>query len=102
MGLRQGGEERQDPQASEEAAVWLQRLRVEDSPRVRAEFSAWIRKGATNLEEFLFAQAIWKELDHRTVNQSSIFRHRSVARLRMRRNSLKSSGRLGWGDDGLQ
>jgi transmembrane sensor len=49
---------------SEEAALWLHRLNHEDTPAVRAEFSAWIKKAAVNLEEFLFAQAVWKELDH--------------------------------------
>src|SRR5262249_15310936 len=60
MGLSQD----KDLKASEEAAVWLQRLREQETPELRAEFSAWIRKGATNLEEFLFSQAIWKEMDH--------------------------------------
>lgn len=48
---------------AEEAALWLLRLQREDTPAVRAEFSAWIRKGATHLQEFLFAQAIWREFD---------------------------------------
>lgn len=52
-----------DLRSAEEAAVWLQRLRAEDSPEVHAEFSAWVREGAKNLEEFLFAQALWKEMD---------------------------------------
>jgi len=64
MGLKQGGKDGGNLQASEEAAVWLQRLREHDTPEVRAEFSAWVRKGAVNLEEFLFAQATWKELDY--------------------------------------
>lgn len=49
---------------AEEAAAWLLRLQHEDTPAVRAEFSSWVRKGAANLQEFLFAQAIWQELDH--------------------------------------
>lgn len=53
-----------DFKASEEAALWLHRLQHEDTPEVRADFSAWIRKAAVNLEEFLFAQAVWKEFDH--------------------------------------
>lgn len=50
-------------QAAEEAAMWLQRLREEDSPQTREAFSAWMGKGAENLQEFLFAQALWKEMD---------------------------------------
>lgn len=48
----------------EEAALWVQRLRHEDSPAMRAEFSAWVGQGTRHLEEFLFAQALWKEMDH--------------------------------------
>ncbi len=53
-----------DFKAAEEAAVWLQRLNHEDTPEVRAAFSTWIKQAAANLEEFLFAQAVWKEFDH--------------------------------------
>lgn len=53
-----------DLKVSEEAAVWLFRLHEEDTPTVRAEFDAWVRQGAANLQEFLLAQAIWKEMDH--------------------------------------
>ena len=53
-----------DFKTSEEAALWLHRLEHEDSAETRAEFAVWIRSGAGNLEEFLFAQAVWKELDH--------------------------------------
>jgi hypothetical protein len=53
-----------DMKTSEEAAVWLHRLREEDGEEVRAAFSAWIKQGAGNLEEFLFAQAMWQELAH--------------------------------------
>jgi Fe2+-dicitrate sensor, membrane component len=60
MGLKQ----ETDLKVSEEAAMWLHRLQEQDRPQVRAEFSQWVRKGATHLEEFLFAQAIWKEMDH--------------------------------------
>jgi transmembrane sensor len=65
MGLKQTSHSSDgDLQVSQEAAVWLQRLREQDTPEVRAEFAAWIRQGATNLQEFLFAQAVWQELDH--------------------------------------
>lgn len=60
MGMRQ----EQDMRASEEAALWLQRLRDEDTPEVRAAFSDWVRRGVGNLQEFLLAQAMWRELDH--------------------------------------
>lgn len=53
-----------DFKTSEEAALWLHRLEHEDSAETRAAFAAWVRAGAGNLEEFLFAQAVWKEFDH--------------------------------------
>ncbi len=49
---------------SEEAALWLHRLEREDSAATRADFSCWVKQGARNLEEFLLAQAVWRELDH--------------------------------------
>ena len=47
-----------DLKTSEEAALWLHRLEHEDSAETRAAFAAWVRNGARNLEEFLFAQAV--------------------------------------------
>lgn len=47
---------------AEEAAWWLHRLEQENTPQAQAEFAAWIRKGSVHLEEFLFAQAMWREL----------------------------------------
>ena len=68
MGLTLGDGDMTIPQEdfriSEEAALWLHRLRQDDSDESRAQFAAWIRKGAASLEEFLFAQAVWQELDH--------------------------------------
>ena len=49
--------------AADEAAWWLHRLEQENTPEVQAEFLAWIRKASVHLEEFLFAQAVWRELD---------------------------------------
>lgn len=54
----------EDFRIAEEAALWLQRLEREDTPQVHAEFSAWIKRGAVNLQEFLFAKAVWMELGH--------------------------------------
>lgn len=56
--------DRENIQVSEEAALWLQRLEQEDSPEVHKEFSEWLRGGALHVQEFLFAQAVWKEFDH--------------------------------------
>ncbi|MBS0421414.1 MAG: FecR domain-containing protein [Proteobacteria bacterium] len=53
----------EDFKVAEEAAQWLFRLKTEDTPATHAEFAAWVRKGAGNLQEFLFAQAIWREFD---------------------------------------
>ncbi len=53
-----------DLKVAEEAAYWLHRLRAEDTPQTHAQFSAWVKKSTLNLQEFLFAQAVWKELDH--------------------------------------
>ncbi len=59
-----GLEHEETSRASEEAAYWLHRLREDDTPQAHAEFSAWIKKAAVNVQEFLFAQAVWQELDH--------------------------------------
>jgi transmembrane sensor len=53
----------QDMKIAEEAAVWVQRLRGQDTPELQAAFSEWARQGTRHVEEFLFAQAIWKEFD---------------------------------------
>lgn len=65
---------------SEEAAAWLLRLQTEDSPETRAEFDRWIRQGAGNLEEFLFAQMMLSELDRldSSFNPGSFARDDSV------------------------
>jgi transmembrane sensor len=49
--------------AAEEAAWWLHRLKQDHTPEVQAAFVSWVRKASIHLEEFLFAQAIWRELD---------------------------------------
>lgn len=53
----------QDMKIAEEAALWVQRLREQDTPELQAAFSEWARQGTRHVEEFLFAQAIWKEFD---------------------------------------
>lgn len=53
----------QDMKIAEEAAIWVQRLREQDTPELQAAFSEWARQGTRHVEEFLFAQAIWKEFD---------------------------------------
>src|SRR5262245_12561683 len=56
---------RQDSELSiaEQAARWLCELQEGDH-RQQAEFFSWLRQSPRQVEEFLFATAMWKKLHH--------------------------------------
>jgi transmembrane sensor len=52
-----------DMSIAEEAAMWVMRLEKDDGKECHREFEEWIRASPRNLQEFLLAHAVWREMD---------------------------------------